>query len=210
MRANLDYTGFSSPVYASSIDTSHKQSFPGALRYSGSAPLSFDSIGISSNRVTFRIAERLFYNDSMWCTYRGVSARDLMGFPADNDGDGIPSTLFDSSSTLEDVKWSYKVKGIEIVDVTPEDGTVVKDSFPRVTLRFSERILPGTIDSDTLPSNRSFIFSTLYSSERSGFSSIGFRRTVFCDHSAKGSYFSGDVINCTFSGFASIIVTADR
>lgn len=197
---------FSSPVYASSIDTSHKNNrfLRVHSRYSGSAPLSFDSISISSNRVTFRIAERLFYNDSMWCTYRGVSARDLMGFPADNDGDGIPSTLFDSSSTLEDVKWSYKVKGIEIVDVTPEDGTVVKDSFPRVTLRFSERILPGTIDSDTLPSNRSFIFSTLYSSERSGFSSIEFSRDSFSvTIQPKVSYFSGDVINCTFSGFAS-------
>jgi len=197
---------FSSPVFANSIDTSltNNRCLIVNSKYNNGKQLSFDSIKVSSNKVTFRIAGRLFYRDSLWCTYRGIGARDLMGFPADNDRDGVPTTLFDSSSTREDVSWGYRVKGIEVTRVSPAGGTVFGNSSPAVTISFSERLLPGIIDTDTSGQNVSFSMSTLFSGERSGFGTIEFSRdSLSVTFHPTISFFSGEVINCKFSGFAS-------
>lgn len=197
---------FSSPVFVTSIDTSltNNRCLIVNSKYNNGRQLSFDSIKVSSNKVTFRIAGRLFYRDSLWCTYRGIGARDLMGFPADNDLDGVPTTLFDSSSTREDISWGYRVKGIEVTSISPAGGTVFGNRSPAVTISFSERLLPGIIDTDTSGQNASFSMSTLFSGERSAFGAIEFSRdSLSVTFHPTISFFSGDVINCKFSGFAS-------
>ncbi len=197
---------FSAPVYARSVDTSkvNNRTLIVRSRYNDDRQLYFDTIVINANNVTFRIAQKLFYRDSIHCLYRSNSVRNYSGYSIDNNHNGIPSAIFDSLSNEDDIEWSYRVKENRILSVVPVNGASVNQIHPQITIRFSDPIQQGTFDTDTSSSNRSIQISSLYSRESGNFSSI----TIASDSlsviiTPKNGFFSNDSVNCKFSGFSS-------
>jgi hypothetical protein len=195
---------FNSSVYAASVDSSlvNNRSLLITSKYNNGKQLSFDSIGINENRVTFRIARSLFYSDSLSCRFRGATIRDIMGFPSDNNDDGIADPMFDSSSSSDDVIWWYKVKPISIVSVAPAANIAVSSVSPPISILFSEPLRAGSYDLDTSVNNRSITVRSVYRSQN-----VSFRRIELSADSLtltfypSVTFFSNDTIRCEMHGF---------
>jgi hypothetical protein len=195
---------FSSPVYGRSVDTSLKNNRSIIIRslYNGGERLDFDSVFVNGSKVSYRIAKILTYNDSLWCRFRDNTITDGLGFPSDNDNNGIPSPLYDTASTVDDVYWSYRVKPIKITSVSPDSGKNSPEVSPVVSLSFSDPVHPGMFDTDTSTKNRSFQMSTLYSGGKLTFKKIEFSKdSMKITMYPKVYLFSNDTIECTFRGF---------
>ncbi|NLE02351.1 MAG: hypothetical protein GX640_21005, partial [Fibrobacter sp.] len=110
---------FNTKVQPSTVDTTLRNNTMLQIfsRYNNGKQLDFSSVIIDSNEIKIKLAGRLFYNDSLWCRYRSYSVRDYLGFPADNDFNGISSAIFDSTSTDDDMSWGYRVKSINLLSV---------------------------------------------------------------------------------------------
>lgn len=197
---------FSAPVYTRSVDTSkvNNRTLIVKSRYNNDQQLSFDSVFVNANNVTFRIAQKLFYRDSIYCLYRSNSIRNYSGYSIDNNQNGIPSAVFDSLSTEDDIEWSYRVKDNKIISIVPANRASVNQIHPQITLKFSEPIQQGTFDTDTSSSNRSIQISSSYSRGSGNFSSISISSdSLSVLITPKNGFFSNDSVNCKFSGFSS-------
>jgi hypothetical protein len=196
---------FSAPVLGSSVDTSRSSNRSLILRsrYSDGEQLSYDSITVSGNTIRFYPGVRFFYRDSVYCYYRGNTTRNRMGFPSDNSRDGIPLTLFDSLSTVEDVSWHFRIKNIRVVSVTPENGDTVTTTGRPIVMTFSDPV-PLDVFDTSLMGNRSFLVRSLYSgSTQSSFRSFRFSAdSTIVTVAPEYGYFSNDSLQCTFFGFA--------
>lgn len=197
---------FTSEVYARSVDTSlqNNRSLIVCSGYNNGRQLHFDSICVKDNTVMFSIAQTLFYRDSLWCRYRASGAKNLSGFPMDNDRDGIPSSLYDSASVQDDCFWSYRVKTVKLLSVSPENGTEVDSVTQPIVLTFSEPIPVSAFCTDTTSDNKSFQFRSMYSIGPSSYQSIRFSSdsTVITLHPSYRN-FSDDSLYCKFNGFSS-------
>ncbi|MBN1758136.1 MAG: hypothetical protein JW863_07460 [Chitinispirillaceae bacterium] len=196
---------FSSPIYAASVDTSHRgnRSLQVTSMYAAGDTLAFRSVTVDGTRVVFTGASELFYRDSLSCNYSSRWILDRMGFATDNNGDGIDATLFDSISHEDDLQWGYRIKTLSVSSVTPDSGSVTNEVSPLVTIHFDDRLPPGVFDTDTSKGNRSFRIG----SERTGWSS--FTRIRIAEDSMSVSllpritFFSNDSVFCRFNGFSS-------
>ncbi|MBN1128470.1 MAG: hypothetical protein JXA71_05755, partial [Chitinispirillaceae bacterium] len=196
---------FSKPVMDSSVDTALTGNRTLILRsrYNSDGQLPYDSVIVDGNNVRFFPGIRFFYRDSVSCYYRGNTVRDRSGFPVDNTGDGIPGTLFDSLTTIEDLPWHFRIKNIQVVSVTPQSGDTVTTTGRSLVLTFSDPVSIDVFDT-SLTGNRSFQLRSLYSgTNQSTFRSIGFSAdsTVVTLIPVYG-YFSNDSLQCLFFGFA--------
>lgn len=195
---------FNAAVYAASVDTSlvNNRSLQVYSKYNNGKVIPFDSIGIDSNRIRFKLGQKLFYGDSVWCRFKSASVKDMMGFPTDNDFDGIAMPLYDTASILDDINWSYRVKTIKVISVSPDSGQSIVDVSPSIRIEFSDPIVPGVIDT-SLKQNISLYVKPRFSSETTEFSKIELssdnRSVVF---QPKVKYFSNDSIHCYFRGFS--------
>ncbi|MGD9201182.1 MAG: Ig-like domain-containing protein, partial [Chitinispirillia bacterium] len=197
---------FSSPVYNRSIDYSlfDNKTLIVKSRYNSmldsTKQIAFDTIYVDTNRVVFVPAKRFFFGDSVYCYYRGVSARDSLGYPVDINSDGIPIGLFDSASRDDDFSWSFYVYDIVKQTVSPENGETNVSINTPVKLTFSSSIFPGTIDT-ALTGNRSLTVTSLYSEG----TVIGFDSVVVDDNVATfyldRRLFYFDSVSCIFNGF---------
>jgi hypothetical protein len=159
---------FNAPVYAASVDTARKNNSSLVVysKYNGNAPLEFDSISVDSCKVRFRIGRYLFYGDSLWCSFRDKSVRDMMGFPSDNNDDGIAASLFDTASTQDNLNWGYTVRKVHIISVTPDSGEKVKDGHSSIKITFSDS-LPESVFDMSSENNRSLCVRSRYSDKQS-------------------------------------------
>jgi hypothetical protein len=171
-------------------------------RYSNGAQIAYDSITVTGNIVRYYPATRFFYRDSVFCTYRGKTVRNRSGFPADNTGDGIPITLFDSLSMAEDISWRFRIKTIAVVSVTPNNGDTVTTTTMPIAITFSEPVPSGAFDTSHT-GNRSIQVRSRYGGTlQSTFRSITYsldRRTVTVVPAY--GYYSNDSLQCAFFGF---------
>lgn len=195
---------FNAPVYAASVDTARKNnsSLVVCSKYNGYAPLEFDSVSVDSCKATFRIGRKLFYGDSLWCTFRDRSVRDMMGFPSDNNDDGISSSLFDTASTEDNLSWGYLVKKVWVVSVTPDSGEKVKDASPAIKITFSDSLPDDVFDMNS-ENNRSMYVKSRYSDEAIAFKNIEIapdHRSITFQPEVK--FFSYDSIYCSFAGLS--------
>ncbi|MBD3344694.1 MAG: hypothetical protein GF401_06495 [Chitinivibrionales bacterium] len=197
---------FSGPLYPGTLDTSStgNRSLIVTSRYSRGQQHDFSSVTIDGNSATFTLARTLYFGDSVHCWYRSVTGRDSLGYPLETDQDGIPVTFIDSSRTEDDFSWSYFVKEIEIASIEPDSGSRNADIHSPITLHFSNKIYPGTIDTDSLHNNRSFTAITRYSSGQPiGYSSIDIASdSMSITFLPESSFFSVDSIHCRFIGFS--------
>lgn len=195
---------FNAPVYAASVDTARKNNSSLVVysRYNDYLPLEFDSISVDSCKVTFRIGRFLFYGDSLWCSFRGRSVRDMMGFPSDNNNDGISSSLFDTVSTEDNLNWGYTVKKVHVISVTPDSGEKMKDVSPAIKIAFSDS-LPDNVFDMSSENNRSLYVKSRYSDEAIRFKNIEIasdHRSITFQPDVK--FFSNDSIYCSFAGLS--------
>jgi len=169
-------------------------------RCSGGAPIAFASVTPSPNSVLFKTARKLYYGDSVHCSYRGLSTVDTALY-AVNGSPGAP--IF----TKDKEEWAFAVKNIERVSVSPESCAVSSSIHPEIVLTFSDPVYPGVFDTDTSGGNRSFKITSTFSKD----TLLPFKSIVF---SAGGnqvrirpqaSFFSSDSVHCTFSGFLKTI-----
>jgi hypothetical protein len=197
---------FSTPIYAASVDTAkvNNKSLIIRSKYNNNQQLAFDSVVINSNNVVFRIARKLFYNDSLFCLYRSASIRNLSGFSIDMNKNGIPGADFDTSSTEDNIEWNYRVKSNRVVSVSPKKAAAVNQISPAVVITFSEPVWSGTFDIDTSAANRSMKIGSMYSSKLSSYSSIRFSPdSLQITLQPATKYFSSDSISCHFIGLSS-------
>lgn len=193
---------FNAPVYAASVDTARKNNSSLVVysRYNDYAPLEFDSIWVDSCKVTFRIGRFLFYGDSLWCRFKDKSVRDMMGFPSDNNDDGISSSLFDTASTGDNLDWGYAVKKVRVVSVNPDSGEKVKDVSPAIKITFSDSLPDDVFDMNS-ENNRSLLVKSRYSDDAITFKNIEIapdHRSITFQPEVK--FFSNDSIHCSFTG----------
>ncbi|MFW5959615.1 MAG: hypothetical protein ACOCSE_00680, partial [Chitinivibrionales bacterium] len=143
---------FNSPVYQGTIDTSDvdNSSLEVISMYYTSADsmrrIGFDSVVVEGSRAHFFPSKEFFYGDSIKCIFHAVSARDTMGYPSDNNGDGIPDALFDSASSDDDVIWEFTVNSMNVSSVTPGDNTDGVSLTAPAVLEFPAELVSGGID----------------------------------------------------------------
>jgi hypothetical protein len=196
---------FSAPILGSSVDTVlvGNRSLMLNSRYSHGGQIAYDSIAVNGNRVRFYPGIDFFYRDSVFCYYRGHTVRNRMGFPSDNSRDGIPFTLFDSLSTIEDLSWRFRVKNIRVVSVSPANGDTVATTAMPITITFSDPVPSGAFDTG-LTANQSIQVRSRYGGLlQSSFRSISIspdQRTITVV--PLFGYFSRDSLHCSFFGFA--------
>jgi hypothetical protein len=196
---------FSAPVLETSVDRAlgGNRSLVICSRYSNGAQIAYDSITVTGNIVRYYPATRFFYRDSVFCTYRGRTIRNRVGFPADNTGDGIPITLFDTLSMAEDITWRFRIKTIAVVSVTPKNGDTVTTATMPIAITFSEPVPSGAFDTSHA-GNRSIQVRSRYGGTlQSTFRSITYsldRRTITVIPAY--GYYSNDSLQCVFFGFA--------
>lgn len=197
---------FNGPVYSGSIDTSRagNRSLTVTSRYSGGAVIDFDSVSVSGNTAVFHPARRFYFDDSVHCVYHGVTARDSLGYPVDMSDDGIAAALYDSSSTIDNFAWYFRIRPVRVVSVEPDSGSSGASIRQAVTLRFSEKLFPHTIDTDSLRGNRSLKVTT----GRDTSTTIQFKRIRIAADSLsvtfepESTFFARDSVYCRFVGFS--------
>lgn len=196
---------FSSGVYSASVDKSLKanKTLIVRSRYNDGEQLDFDSISVDKNKVSFSIARKLFYCDSLWCRYNASSIKNSLGFQSDNNDDGIAVSMFDTSDSSDDLFWFYRIKNIHIVSHTPEKDDIIKEISPAVTIHFDDVIDESVIDTDTSNNNMSFNIVSMYESGFCSYKTITILNsgtTVEIQPARK--FFSRDSIHFTFNGFS--------
>lgn len=194
---------FNAPVYAASVDTSlqNNRSLNVFSRFNNNRTIHFESISVDSNKVRFRLGRTLFFGDSLWCRFRSCSVRDMMGFPSDNDENGIAVSLMDTSFTDDDVRWEYKVKKVNVISVIPDSGEKVKDVSPAIQIFFSDSLPFDVFDTST-QNNRSLYVKSQFSADAVPFKSIEMasdKKSIIFQPKVK--FFSDDSIHCYFRGF---------
>jgi hypothetical protein len=196
---------FSASVYSESVDKvlKNNRTLIVKSKYNGGEQLDFDSINVDKNKVSFHIAQKLFYCDSVWCKYNSSSVKNSMGFQTDNNRDGIASTMFDSTDTTDDLTWSYRIKNIYLVSHQPEAGGIIKEISPAIVLDFDDVVDSLVIDTDTSKNNRSFKIGSIYEPSYSSYKSFTFINAgKSIQIQSKRKFFSRDSVFFVFSGFS--------
>ncbi|MBD3393526.1 MAG: hypothetical protein GF418_15435 [Chitinivibrionales bacterium] len=201
---------FSSPILDGSIDTSLVNNTSLVIRtrfnsyYDSTRQVPFDSITINPlvpNRVTFAPAKRFFYGDSVSCYYRGIAARDALGYAVDISGDGIPISMFDSASTEDDTSWHFLVRDNLNQTVSPDSGAVSISTDTVISLTFGSYVGSETVDT-SLVDNQSLVVRTNYSdSAQMAFDSIWFDGST-AYFKLEERLFYRDIVYCEFRGLA--------
>jgi hypothetical protein len=198
---------FSGPIYPGTVDTARENNrtllvTTKYVSYSDSTTrIGFSRVRITGSRAVFVPAKRFFYGDSIFCYYRGVFARDSLGYPSDMNNDGVPAGFFDSTSAADDYHWSFTVPAVANSFVTPAHGAKdVLRSTP-ITVGFSAPVLPGSIDT-SLTENRSLFVASRYNGGmRIDFDSIaiGTNSAIFY---LNRQLFYNDSVWCMFNGLS--------
>ncbi len=196
---------FSSPIYPGTIDTAtyNNRNLYIYTRYNSyfdsTRQVIFDSVFITDNRVTFIPGKRFFYGDSVYCIYKGIAARDTLGYSIDLNRDGIPIGLFDSASTVDDFSWVFHVEDITNDSVFPDSAATNVALTTPISMTFSAPLFPNTIDT-ALTANRSLTITSRYSQgDTLGFDSVRIGTNTATFYLNRRLFFS-DSVNCQFHG----------
>jgi hypothetical protein len=189
---------FSDSLPQGVIDTSctGNRTFTLTSKCSNGSPIDFFSVKTSGKQATFSPAFKLYYNDSVTCSYKGLSTKDSSVYSVD-------SLVFSPDKAL----WHFIVKNIAIVSAQPESASVTKNIHPEIIMKFSEPVYAGTFDYDTSAFNRSFKMTSTYGKDTllhyKSISLSGDGKQI--DIMPEASYFSKDSVHCYFTGFPGLI-----
>ncbi len=196
---------FSTPIYPGTIDQSsvNNRSLIIKTRFNSyldsNKQVAFETVYITGNKVVFKPKKRFFFNDSVYCYYKGVSVRDTLGYSIDMNNDGIPIGLFDSSSVADDYFWSFHIENILADSVFPDSGAREVSYTTPIKLTFKTPLFPGVIDTK-LSGNRSLNVTSRYSEGNP----INFDSIIVGTNSAtfylNHNLFYLDSIFCKFNG----------
>jgi hypothetical protein len=189
---------FSDSIPVSSVDTSRagNKQLVAYTAFSKGEIISYDSVRLRGASVTYYPNRRLFYGDTVYCSYQGLMTNDSMRYSIDLTGKQLLST---NDKTI----WHFTVKDIKLTSSKPDSASQAPIQ-PAISLKFSDPVFSGTFDTDTSAKNRSFSMTSSFLSD----SAISFRSIVFSRDSTqitikpKGVFFSNDSIHCFFRGFA--------
>jgi hypothetical protein len=196
---------FSGPILPGTVDTALTDNRTLLItsrylsRYDAARRLAYDSVVVDGARVRFYPARRFFFDDSVYCYYRGVSARDSLGYSVDIDRDGIPIHLFDSNAVADDYAWRFFTATVNQDSVFPPPDARGASPMTPVRIVFREPITAGMID-QSLVGNRSLIVSSRYSGgQQIDFASIDIDSTV-ATFTLDRRLFYDDSVHCVYSG----------
>jgi len=195
---------FSSPPFPGTIDTSkvNNRMLIVGSSYSGMNRINFDSIYVVGSSMFFTPSKKFFYNDTVHCYYRGVWARDSLGYSVDLNKDGIPMSMFDSTSTADDKRWSFAVKNITHTAVYPAANALNAPVDTFITVSFTDSIGPGIIDTSK-KNNRSFqMFSRCGGGTPLALDSVKITGNRVSFRPAKLYY--GDSVFCVYQGLSTL------
>jgi len=194
---------FSSPPFPGTIDTNkvRNKTLVVGSTYSGANQISFDSVYVIGSTAYFSPAKKFFYGDTVRLWYRGLWARDSLGYSVDLNGDGIPSSMFDTSSTADDKRWYFTVKNISPLSSYPPSGAAGVPIDTAVTLSFSDSVNASIVDTSKT-GNRSFqAFSRCGGKAPLPIGSIKIAGTRVFVRFAHRLYY-GDSVSCQYDGLS--------
>jgi hypothetical protein len=185
------------------VDTSkiNNRSFQAVSRCNGGAALPLSSIKLSGAKVAVRFAHKLYYGDSVFCSYNGLSTADSALFSIGGENG---KTVF-SKNTLQ---WSYRVRDINLVSALPDSSESSSTMHPEIVLRFSQPVFTGLFDFDTSARNRSIQITSPYTKDSAqalkaiAVSSDSTQITII----PKTVFFSNDSVHCVFKGLRKNLV----
>jgi len=192
---------FSGPPLPTTVDTAKTNNRCLIVRskYFNNAPVVFSSIVVSGSTVTFRLAKQFFYGDTVTCYYRARWARDSMGYPVDLNKNGIPMSMFDTTSTEDDKQWSFIVKDMVHTGVSPLKNASDVSPATAISVKFTDSIPAASVDT-ARRGNQQLIVSTAFSKGKQiAFDSVRTQRNSVVYYPAR-RFFYGDTVFCAYQG----------
>jgi hypothetical protein len=195
---------FSSPPLAGSIDTRLVGNRCLWVRsaYGGTTLVNFKSITVADTVVTFVPVKRFFFGDTVFCHYRAAwGAQDSLGYPVDISGNGIPMTLFDSTSSEDDFAWKFAIRNIMHTGVTPQAGAMGVGTKTVITVTLSDTVPLSGIDTSRRNNATLVLTSRLGGAAQVAFDSVKVARNVLAYYPTR-RFFYGDSVFCLYKGLA--------
>ena len=193
---------FSSAPLAGSIDsrTAGNRCLIVHSAYGGAAQVNFKSVTVTDSQATFVPLKQFFYGDTVTCYYRAAwGALDSLGYPVDNSGNGIPVSLFDTSSTQDDKQWTFVIRTIMHTGVSPAPGASGVPARSAIAVMFSDTVPLSTVDTSRRNNATLLVTTKFGGAAQVSFDSIRvFRTTIFFYPSRR--LFYGDSALCLFKG----------
>jgi hypothetical protein len=189
---------FSAPITAGAIDTAHagNRSLYVTTAMAEGDTFGFDSVRVSGSAARFYPRGRFYFNDTVRCVFYGLLTGDTARWAIEPSGDTL-------TSNADTARFSFSIRNIRLASLVPAPRAVVANLRPAITLRFSDRIFPGTLDADSHADNRSLFITTRYSEGHA----VPFRSIAISADSQSATFipdsafYGYDSISCTFRGF---------
>jgi len=189
---------FSAPVTAGTVDTAHEgnRSLYVTAAMAEGDTFGFDSVRMSGSAACFYPRGRFYFNDTVRCVFNGLLTGDTAQWAVEPAGDTL-------TSNADTARFSFSIRNIRLASMVPAPRTAVANLRPAITLRFSDRIFPGTLDAGSLAANRSLFIATRYSEGHA----VPFRSiTVSADSQSAtfipdSAFYGYDSVSCAFLGF---------
>jgi hypothetical protein len=185
---------FSDDVSPACIDTSLRdnKAFIVTTLYSGGAQLVFDAVKIAKKSVSYRLARTIFYADTVFCSYQGLTTKDSAGYFIDITGRQL---LY----TSDKARWKFTVSDVVHTALSPADNATGVSPKTAITVTLSDSISPDCIDT-ALKDNKGLIVSSLYSrGVPLVFDSIRVAKNRVSYYPAH-RFFYGDTVYCSYFG----------
>ncbi len=198
---------FSSLILPGTIDTAKMENKSLTVTtsfYSGDNPkrvIPFDTVYTNKNTAIFVPAKRFFYGDRVLCRYRGHAARDTLGYPIDNNKDGIPIGFLDSASREDDIEWSFRIYDISHAERYPGDQA---EGVPRnltIRLQYDDPVLPAVLDSSLVGNRTITVTSRDSRGDPLDFDSVSIDSTSALFRVSRRLNY-GDSVHCIYNGLS--------
>jgi hypothetical protein len=171
--------------------------------WGGEAQINFSRIQQTDTSITFFPSKRFFSGDTVRCRYRGTWARDSLGYSADINKDGVPASMFDSTSLQDDKEWFFIIKGIMRGDVSPSPGAVNVATGTAIGISFSDTVNTSTVDTSRRNNRTLTVTSRCSRGEKINFDSISVKGTGAVFYPSHPLYY-GDSLFCAFHGLSTL------
>lgn len=198
---------FSSLIWPGTIDTAKIENKSLTVTtdfYSGDNPgrgIPFDTVYTEGNLATFVPAKRFFYGDRVRCRYRGHTARDTLGYPIDNNNDGIPIGFLDSASIEDDIEWSFRINDISHTGRYPGDRAGGVSRNPTIRILYDDLVLPSVLDSSLVGNRTITVTSRDSRGDTLDFDSVSIDPTSALFRISRRLNY-GDSVHCVYNGLS--------
>lgn len=196
---------FSGPPLPATVDTSRSHNRCLILRsaYFKNEQVDFSSIIVSGSQVTFKPLKKIFYGDTVTCYYRGQWVRDSLGYSVDLNNNGIPMSMFDTTATEDDMRWSFVIKDIVNTAVSPPNNATNVSPKTFIRLSFSDSVSAASIDTARRGNRCMTVATSLTKGAPIAFDSVKAAGTAVTYYPSL-RFFYTDTVFCTYQGLSTI------